>query len=221
MSQEPDAAAGSEYQTAAQTIRKGFAIQVMAFHICWMLGDNQWRRPVWRERAVPPDGKHFDTPSFDEYLLRPAREGLHMPSLLAVHKLCEADPKHGAKAIALMRREIAGYDAMIEADEKAVLDAAPKLAEQGGDRRSTEFQGANSTLKRGSTQSAYLAARLKRDAPDEWRAYMDGAHKSVRAAALAAGIAKPPDQLKQLQKLWPKLTEEQRAAFDAWRKEQP
>ena len=213
---DPASMAGERYRLASQTIRSGFAIRVLAAHITWMLGDNDWKRPVWRERRVPPDGKTFDTPTFRDYLLRPAREGLELPSLLTVHKLCEADKDHGAKALAMLEREIPNYDALIEADEKAVQDAAPPPPGQG---KRTNLEAPLSIRKKltGGTNEAYLAARLKRDAPEKWQAYMDGDHKSVRAAALAAGIVKPPDAYRQLCKWWDAASEEQRAAFDAWR----
>ena len=200
--------AGERWRLAAETISGGFAVKVLAAHITWMLGDNDWKRPVWRERAIPPDGKTFDTPSFDQYLLRPLREGLALPTLLTVHKLCEADPKHGATAIAMLRREIPGYDARIKEDQKAVQDASREIVDTGRPPKGTNIV----PLTKGGNDR--LAARLKRDAPDEWQDYMAGEHKSVRAAALAAGIVKPPDPYKQLCKWWRAASEDERTAFE-------
>jgi hypothetical protein len=208
--------AGDRWRLVAQTIRGGFAIKVVAAHITWMLGDNEWHRPVWRERAVPPDGKTFQTATFDKYLLLPEREGLDLPSLLAVHKLCEADPKYGAQAIAMLRGEIAEYDQRIKADHNGVLDALPRLAAHGGDRRSeaAEHQVDNVNLKhKGGNSASYLAARLKRDHPPIWAAYIAEQYPSLRAAALAAGILKPPSALALLRQGWKRATPEERAAF--------
>jgi len=48
------------------------------------------------------------------------------------------------------------------------IQAAPKLNEHGGDRKSDgqKDQGVDNTLIRGSTNATYLAARIKRDHPE-------------------------------------------------------
>jgi hypothetical protein len=48
---------------------------------------------------------------------------------------------------------------------------------------------------RGGTGSSYLEARLRRDAPDHAQALERGDYRSVRAAAIAAGIITPTAQL--------------------------
>ena len=50
-------------------------------------------------------------------------------------------------------------------------------------------------LKRGGTGAAYLLRRLARERPDLLDAFERGAFKSARAAAIAAGIVKPPTPL--------------------------
>lgn len=57
--------------------------------------------------------------------------------------------------------------------------------------------------------TAYLAARLKRDRPDLLDSGM-----SIREAAKAAGIIKPPDPFKQLCRWWRVADIDQRAAFE-------
>jgi len=67
------------------------------------------------------------------------------------------------------------------------------IGKHGGDRRSAkakEGQGIGSTLKRGGNPD-YLEARLRRDAPEVADALNRGEIKSVRAAAIKAGIIKP------------------------------
>jgi len=58
---DPAVIAGSRHRLTSQAVQGGYAVRVLAGHITWMLGDNEWGRPVWRERAVPPDGKTFQT----------------------------------------------------------------------------------------------------------------------------------------------------------------
>jgi hypothetical protein len=82
-------------------------------------------------------------------------------------------------------------------EEKAQFTEEVALAAHGGDRKSDGFkasreqrdQGDNITLKRG-TQAAYLRARLDRDFPEVAAALDQGEHRSVRAAAIEAGIVK-------------------------------
>jgi hypothetical protein len=186
---DPAQEAGRSYRDAANSIRGGFAVRILAGHVVWMLGDNDWGRPVWRERKVPPDGKTFNTPSFDQYLLRPEREGLHMPSLLSVHNICGADKKHGARAIHLMRKEILEYDAKLKQDRKAVEAELPARPKDGEIGRGRPNRSDNISSKFG-TSAAYLAAWLRDRAPEHWQAYMAGEHPSLRAAAIAAGKVK-------------------------------
>lgn len=72
-----------------------------------------------------------------------------------------------------------------------VLDAKPSVKvaavlRKVGRPKAGEGNGANSTVSRGSTQAAYLAARLRRDHPDA--VFDESVCGSVRQAAIAAGI---------------------------------
>lgn len=80
-----------------------------------------------------------------------------------------------------------------------------------GRPKAGEGNGASSTVSRGSTQAAYLAARLRRDHPDA--VFDESVRGSVRAAAIAAGIVKVPSVLDQLRKIWAKASEADRKAF--------
>lgn len=80
-----------------------------------------------------------------------------------------------------------------------------------GRPKAGEGNSANSTVSRGSTQAAYLAARLRRDHPDA--VFDESVRGSVRQAAIAAGIVKVHGVLDQLRKLWAKATEADRQAF--------
>lgn len=79
----------------------------------------------------------------------------------------------------------------IEPVTKAEVEAA--LGSHGGDRRSAKAmqdQGSDHNLEIGRG-TAYLQARLRRDAPEVADALERGEFKSARAAAIEAGIIKP------------------------------
>ena len=62
------------------------------------------------------------------------------------------------------------------------------------------------TPTKGGTDPTYLLARMKRDAPEVAQDYLDGKHKSIRAAAIVAGIIKVPSNYEQAIKAIGKLT---------------
>lgn len=73
--------------------------------------------------------------------------------------------------------------------EAEKIEAEVVLRSHGGDRRSEEFQGNNYNVEidRG-TSTAYLEARLARDFPDILERKRAGEFRSVRQAAIEAGI---------------------------------
>ena len=81
----------------------------------------------------------------------------------------------------------------------------------GGDRRSPNFQSDNVTLKRGNS-AIYTVKRIKRDHPELFQQVLGGG-LSIHAAAVEAGIHKPPSPLKELRKWWSKASADERAAF--------
>jgi hypothetical protein len=60
---------------------------------------------------------------------------------------------------------------------------------------------------------AYLAARIKRDRPDIAAAVERGEYKSIREAAIQAGIIKKPDPVQIALRAWASMTDEQRDEF--------
>jgi hypothetical protein len=64
-----------------------------------------------------------------------------------------------------------------------------------------------STPTRQGTDPSYLVSRLKRDAPEVAERLAGGEFRSVRAAAIEAGIVKVPTVFERVQKLLPKLTD--------------
>lgn len=67
-------------------------------------------------------------------------------------------------------------------------------------------------LERG-TSAPYLIARLKRDAPSIAERLGAGEFKSVRSAAIEAGIVKSTSRLEKLRREWRLASEEERRAF--------
>jgi hypothetical protein len=66
------------------------------------------------------------------------------------------------------------------------------------------------------TSADYLAARIKRDRPDIAARVEAGEFKSMRAAAIEAGIVKPPCPVKAGMRAVEKMSEDQRAQFTQW-----
>lgn len=95
-----------------------------------------------------------------------------------------------------------------------VMQRAPELAKHGGDRKTEagRDQGRDATLKN-RRDSSYLAARLKRDHPEIAKRVEAGEFKSMRAAAIEAGIVRPPTPLDTLRRAWRKASEGERRAF--------
>ena len=68
--------------------------------------------------------------------------------------------------------------------ERKTIEARASTAvpqpKPGGDRKSAQYQGANNTLIRGSTNADYLTARIARDRPDILERMKAGEYPSVR-----------------------------------------
>src|SRR4051812_29948365 len=74
---------------------------------------------------------------------------------------------------------------------KERMAEAPELADHGEIGRGRNRGDNVTSTERGNTAD-YLAARIKRDRPDIAEAVERGEFKSIRQAALAAGIVKDP-----------------------------
>lgn len=70
--------------------------------------------------------------------------------------------------------------------------------------------------KRGTNGVSYLTARIARDRPDILERMKAGEYRSVRAAAIDAGIVKPRTPVQELQRWWSKASAEERHQFIAW-----
>jgi len=65
----------------------------------------------------------------------------------------------------------------------------------------------------GGTSKSYLASRLKRDHPDVAKRVEAGEFRSIRAAAVAAGIVRVKTPLDELNYWWGKASDEERRVF--------
>lgn len=85
----------------------------------------------------------------------------------------------------------------------------------GGKRQASIGADTCKASKRpGCTSVAGLADRLQRDFPKVWAAYMNGEHRTVNAAARAAGIV--PDRhnpVNEARQAWNRMTKSQRKKF--------
>lgn len=94
------------------------------------------------------------------------------------------------------------------------LAAAPKLATHGGDRKKEGRASSDSLLApKGSTSKTRLAARINRDHPEIAERVKAGEFRSIRAAAIVAGIVKVKTPLERLFAEWKKASQEERAEF--------
>jgi hypothetical protein len=98
--------------------------------------------------------------------------------------------------------------------EAARADPKPTHAEAGAKGgRGKKAATVRRSFRESTESRSSLLRRLARDAPDVLDAFERGEHKSARAAAIAAGILKPPTPLADLRRAWKKASAEQRATF--------
>jgi hypothetical protein len=218
--------AGRLYVDGAKAVSSGgHELRSLAMHLILMIkGTVQHSGALWPIRELH-DGKVVNLDRFIDYLLRPPRDGLGLPNLYFLKRTLEATPNDGDRALAMVRSELAkehvDLDEQARRDEKKLHGERPALGEQGGDRRSEAVisdQADNISLNSSGhgTSAAYLAARLRRDFPEIADKLAAGKFKSVRAAAIAAGLITPKNPLEQIQKLWAKLDRAGREAHLDW-----
>jgi hypothetical protein len=211
--------AGMLYEIGMQAVRTGgHELHMLAGHLNLMIhGTQDYKGPLWRVRIMP-DGQEYRIDHFVDYLCEPPRKGLGLPSLYFLHRVLQATPKDGERAISLVRAELAkegvDFDSEAKRDELKLLSARPPAEKHGGDRRSEqaqENQGGHSTLNPSEKNTAkHWLARLKRDHPKLARRVVAG-ELSANAAAIEAGFRKPPaTPFETIVKLLPKLTRDER-----------
>lgn len=101
--------------------------------------------------------------------IRPLRRRIppSMPPRSHVDGILRAAVKYSAEALAALRAEIADWNerVKVERTEDTASNVKP-VAKHGGERTKADEQGDNITLPDRGTSAAYLAARIKRDAPE-------------------------------------------------------
>ena len=182
-------------------------------HIRIMLGSNEWNRPLWRDRKMPPDGKRVRLERFEDYLMRPFRDGLGFSSWWTIHAALETQGKDGIAAIALIREQVPGYDLKVRRARLRTTGESWEKArpERGG--RPPKGEESSPLRKGGSTDR--LIARLKRDAPEIAARLVVGEFRSARAAARAAGFKVDTPAPVLADRAWRRMTPDERRDFYA------
>lgn len=217
MRSSPEKAAGDDCTTMHRRFAGSDWTRDLPLHISAMLGNNEWGVPIWRRRAMPPDGKIFELESFEDYLMRPFRDGLGLKSWWAIDCALKTQGEVGREAIAMIEQEIGR-----EKYRDNVNLSRLEIVSQG--KASLTFGEAGTKGGRGHKASAAsrgfstrstvgIVARLKRDHPDIAKRLARGEFKSARAAAREAGIKIDLTPLQQLRRYWKTASEEERAAF--------
>lgn len=140
------------------------------------------------------DGQLFE--SWEEFCDHPEPEGLGFPADVANALIKERD---GSRLVSAVAAE--------------VMANAPARAGQGT-RTDLEPLSNGKKLKGGNNQE-YLAARIKERHPDIAAAVERGEFRSIRAAALAAGIVRQKTPIEHLRAWWRKANADERAEFRA------
>lgn len=176
-------------------------------------GSRSWSIAVRDEMRMALDKAAFDSRQFETYQ-RLFVEHRGWESLtdkknhrfLSYEAFCLADSPHGL-----------GYDLdainRIVAERKSAEALAAKaepLNGHGGDRSEPKGQGNNVTLPTRGNRSEYLTARIARDRPDILERMKGGEFKSVRKAAIEAGIVKVPTAVERIVKATGKLQSDER-----------
>jgi hypothetical protein len=103
---------------------------------------------------------------------------------------------------------------------KVLQENRPKLGRGRPSKDHVNNDAYASVMKRGASASQttdVLAARLAQEHPEIYDAYLRAEHRSIRAAAEAAGLVKPANKpLPRLKSNWKKATERERQEFLKW-----
>lgn len=163
----------------------------------------------WRRLVRPIDKRVFENATIEDWVLGQPWPGLHFPDWATVYALLAKSIEVGPECIT--RLQAAGAPSPEEAERVFRVRPAkegPVIQPTGrpkkGDRSHLLLKGSNPSR---------LAARLRRDHPDIFLALERGEHRSVRAAAKAAGLIKEKSTLEQLLFLWRRTSLEDRHEF--------
>ena len=137
------------------------------------------------------------------------RDDFLQRKVLIDYELTEQD---FARVLTAIRRGKPDAAAKVIRDAATVMAEAEPLMQHGeiGRGRADEDRPSDRRSIKAGENAAYLAARIKRDRPDIAHAVERGEYRSMRAAAIAADIIKPPTPCQRVLRLLPKLTAEDR-----------
>lgn len=170
---------------------------------------------LWQSYVDDVNGETLTFDSIDEFLVSP--DGLAVRDLGLFQRCMQAvasSPGPIAPLAAKLLKRLRSPDVGMSVALPEVTD----LPAHGENQHTLGGDNVTST-ERGNSQS-YLLRRLKRDAPDLLKQLESGEIKSVRAAAIEAGIVKPVPTIRLVTdlnvvaaKLCQHLTPEQRIAL--------
>lgn len=101
---------GEDYYVVSRSLDSAkYGLTSLARHICHVLGDNQWHEPIWRVRVLH-DGKIVELDKFEDYLLKPVRDGFGLSSLYAIDAAMKGVGREGELALDAIRKEIPDWN---------------------------------------------------------------------------------------------------------------
>ena len=170
--------------------------------------------PLWQKVEFPD--RTFTHPTVEHWIKSSSRAGMGMKLSYLFHCLDAHDELKGHGSADKVRKLLEGHGITVTS---AVVKDSRVLSKVG---RPTKGQNKvdNINNTNGGTSVAYLAGILKRDHPKIAAALERGEFKSVRAAAIAAGIIKVVSSLDQLRRAWKRASAEEREAFELWKKDE-
>lgn len=195
--------AGKLYSEGRKAVQSGgLELHTLAMHLIIMIkGTPEFEGPLWPVRELS-DGKIVKLDRFVDYLLRPVRDGLELPSMYFLKQTLEATmpAKDGDRALAMVRAELTKEH--VDFDKQAKLDAMKLHGEREAlpEIERGKVRSDRTNLQNRGENSSYLAARLKRDHPEIAERLANGEFRSIRAAAIEAKIITVKTPLEQL--LW-------------------
>ena len=220
-------------------MRGGDSLRMLATHIPAMVyGVKGNDGPLWQDRAFNDKVIHLDR--FEDYLLKPARAGLGIPSLLWLSRVLDAheDQAEREAAFSALRQEIPDFDGRVE-KERAMASVRLDPAKPRGGTGANQYTVKDEKSKEGNSLSANkrkdggaksperIIARLKRDSETDTQAASllasieNGELKPYRAAIDMGWVKTPAPAViieKQREKLEP---EDQVRLWEQWGRSLP
>ena len=215
----------------------GAALRGLASHLVVMVnGNSEYAGGLWRERAWPD--RTITLERFEDYLLKPVREGLGIPDLAWLLDVLEAHPEKDERtaAIAAVVSEIPDFIGRAEKQKgvrnRSEIDAAGKPGAPVGNQNAAKGEEnkwtncpvdcASKRKRKSQNSPERIIARLKRDAASDPHA--EALLGSIEAgdikpyrAAVEMGWVKPQDPAVVIEKNYSKLdVKDQVMLWEQW-----